>query len=304
MMPKGLTPDEFADLRVQRLKNWGNGDAMKRVVPSHAHDANAVALMAKFERLASSPGAVKTLQALNIQMDVSSILPSVQIPTLVLHRKTDLVVPAALGREMALKIPAAKYIEYSDGDHAFWTGNSETLMGDVEEFVTGHRDVAELERILATVMFTDIVDSTQKAAELGDQRWRGLLDSHDQLARNLIDRHRGSLVKNTGDGVLATFDGPGRAIRCALAFSSAAQQIGIPLRAGLHTGEIELRGNDIGGIAVHAAARVMAQSASNEVLVSRVVTDLVAGAGLKFSERGSYELKGLPGLWDLFAAAQ
>jgi class 3 adenylate cyclase len=180
------------------------------------------------------------------------------------------------------------------------------MPGDFEEFITGHRDngPAELERILATVMFTDIVDSTRRAAEMGDQRWRGLLDNHDHLARQIIDKHRGSLVKNTGDGVLATFDGPGRAIRCALAFSTAAQQIGLPLRAGLHTGEIELRGQDIGGIAVHAAARVMAQSGSNEVLVSRVVTDLVAGAGLKFSDRGSYELKGLPGRWDLFAASQ
>jgi class 3 adenylate cyclase len=158
--------------------------------------------------------------------------------------------------------------------------------------------------VLSTVLFTDIVDSTKSAAKVGDQRWRHLLDRHDQLAHEIISKHRGSLVKSTGDGILATFDGPGRAVRCALAFGSATKQIGLPLRAGLHTGEIEIRGKDIGGIAVHAAARVMAQSASNEVLVSRVVTDLVAGAGLKFAERGSYELKGLPGRWDLFAASQ
>jgi class 3 adenylate cyclase len=174
-----------------------------------------------------------------------------------------------------------------------------------EEFVTGHRDngSADLERILATVMFTDIVDSTRQAAQLGDQQWRSRLDQHDALARQTISRHRGILVKSTGDGVLATFDGPGRAIRCALSFSSAAHQMGLPVRAGLHTGEIELRGTDIGGIAVHAAARVMARSEPDEVLVSRVVTDLVAGAGLRFSERGSHELKGLPGKWDLFAAS-
>ncbi|WP_334395516.1 adenylate/guanylate cyclase domain-containing protein [Bradyrhizobium sp. AZCC 2289] len=179
------------------------------------------------------------------------------------------------------------------------------MVGDIEEFVTGHRDArdADLERILATVMFTDIVESTRRAAEIGDQRWRSRLDQHDALARQFIERHRGNLVKTTGDGVLATFDGPGRAIRCALSFSSAARQIGLPVRAGLHTGEIEVRGSDIGGIAVHAAARVMSQSAPDEVLVSRVVTDLVAGAGLRFSERGSYELKGLPGKWDLFAAS-
>jgi len=174
----------------------------------------------------------------------------------------------------------------------------------VVEFVTGERDsvAIELERVLATVLFTDIVDSTRSAAEAGDHAWRRLLDSHDQLAKQMVEKHRGSLIKTTGDGILATFDGPGRAVRCALALGTATRQIGLPLRAGLHTGEIEIRGRDIGGIAVHAAARVMAQCRSNEVLVSRVVTDLVAGAGLKFSERGSHELKGLPGRWDLFAA--
>jgi class 3 adenylate cyclase len=191
------------------------------------------------------------------------------------------------------------------GNHAFWTGDTDHTLGDIEEFITGHRDhdTAELERVLATVLFTDIVDSTRSAAAMGDQRWRSLLDDHDELAQQLIGKHRGSLVKSTGDGILATFDGPGRAARCALAFGSAAKEIGLPLRAGLHTGEIEIRGNDIGGIAVHVAARVMSHSGSDEVLVSRVVTDLVAGAGLKFAERGSFELKGLRGRWDLFAAS-
>ena len=179
------------------------------------------------------------------------------------------------------------------------------MLGDIEEFVTGHRDSSsgELERVLATVLFTDIVDSTRSAAAMGDQAWRRSLDSHDQLAKQIVQKHRGILVKSTGDGILATFDGPGRAVRCALALGIASTQIGLPLRAGLHTGEIEIRGDDIGGIAVHAAARVMSQSQPSEVLVSRVVTDLVAGAGLKFSERGSHELKGLPGRWDLFAAS-
>ncbi|MCA6119940.1 adenylate/guanylate cyclase domain-containing protein [Bradyrhizobium sp. WSM 1738] len=306
LVPPGVTQEKVEAYLTQRVRSWGNGDLMKTVMPSQAQDQNAVALMGKFERLASSPGALKTIQLLNSQIDVTSILPTVQVPTLVLHRKSDAVVPVALGRKLAKQIPNAKYIEYPGGDHAFWTGDTDTLLGDIEEFITGHRDgdTVELERILATVMFTDIVDSTRRAAEMGDQRWRALLDHHDQLAQRLISKHRGSLVKSTGDGVLAIFDGPGRAIRCALAFSAAAQQIGLPLRAGLHTGEIELRGEDIGGIAVHAAARVLAQSAANEVLVSRVVTDLVAGAGLKFGTRGSYELKGLPGRWELFAASQ
>jgi pimeloyl-ACP methyl ester carboxylesterase len=306
LVPQGLTTPDASEARLaQRVKSWGTGDMMKIVAASQAQDQDAVARYAKFERLANSPGALRTVLLLNRQIDVTSILPTVQVPTLVLHRRTDAVVPVALGRNLAAQISGARFIEYPDGDHAFWTGDADALLGDIEEFVTGDRKSSstELERILATVLFTDIVDSTRSAAEMGDQRWRRLLDSHDQLAQQMIEKHRGTLVKNTGDGILATFDGPGRAVRCALAFGTAAQQIGLPLRAGLHTGEIEMRGRDIGGIAVHAAARVMAQSQPTEVLVSRVVTDLVAGAGLKFAERGSYELKGLPGRWDLFAAS-
>jgi len=306
LIPQGhTTPDALEARLVQRVKSWGSGDMMKIVAASQAQDQNAVARYAKFERLASSPGALRTIMLLNRQIDVTSILPTVLVPTLVLHRRTDAIVPVTLGGNLAAQISGARFIEYPDGDHAFWTGDAEALLGDIEEFVTGHRKSSstELERVLATVLFTDIVDSTRSAAEMGDQSWRRLLDSHDQLAQQMIENHRGILVKNTGDGILATFDGPGRAVRCALAFGTAAQQIGLPLRAGLHTGEIEMRGRDIGGIAVHAAARVMAQSQPSEVLVSRVVTDLVAGAGLKFAERGSHELKGLPGRWDLFAAS-
>lgn len=304
LWPKGLTPAQKEKGLAYRVKNWGNGDILKAVLRSYAQEPNAVAVLARMERLCSTPGGIRTILELNAQIDVTSVLPAIQVPTLVLHRVSDIVVPVELGRQLAAQIPGARYIEYSEGDHGFWTGDVETLVGDIEEFLTGHRDTggADLERILATVMFTDIVDSTRQAAELGDQQWRSRLDQHDTLARQTISRHRGVLVKSTGDGVLATFDGPGRAIRCALSFSNAARQIGLPVRTGLHTGEIELRGNDIGGIAVHAAARVMAQSAADEVLVSRVVTDLVAGAGLRFSERGSHELKGLSGRWDLFAA--
>jgi class 3 adenylate cyclase len=203
------------------------------------------------------------------------------------------------------KIAGAKMIEYAGSEHAFFTGDNAALLGDIEEFVTGHRDSSssDFRRILATVLFTDIVDSARSAVEIGDQAWRRLLDTHDQLATQMIERYDGTFIRSTGDGILATFDGPGRAVRCALALGSASEQIGLPLRSGLHTGEIEIRGKDILGIAVHAASRVMAQSRPGEVLVSRVVTDLVAGAGLMFSERGSHELKGLPGRWDLFAAS-
>ncbi|MCA6100263.1 adenylate/guanylate cyclase domain-containing protein [Bradyrhizobium australafricanum] len=303
---KDRLPDDVWQLRCDEIvQSWGSGDTVKTVAPSQATNAEVIAQIAKFERLSSSPGALRTLLVLNRAIDVTTILPMLQTPTLVLHRTGDARVPVALGRAVARSIPAAKYVEYPGCDHYYWVGETEAMLGDIEEFVTGHRDGgdAELDRVLATVLFTDIVDSTRSAATMGDHRWRRLLDDHDQLAQQVVGRHRGHLVKSTGDGILATFDGPGRAVRCALAFGSAARQIGLPVRAGLHTGEIEVRGADIGGIAVHAAARVMSQCGSNEVLVSRVVTDLVAGAGLKFAERGAFELKGLPGTWELFAAS-
>jgi len=301
----------FGDLAIseerveQRVKAWGTGGMIKGVSPSQAANPDAVAQFAKFERLSASPGTYKAFVSMNALIDVRSILSSVRVPTLVLHRSGDLMIPVEHGRELAAQIPDAKYIEYPGLDHTFWSGDLDSLGGDIEEFITGDRESAtnDLERVLTTVLFTDIVDSTRSAAEKGDQAWRRLLDGHDQLAKQMVEKHRGTLIKSTGDGILATFDGPGRAVRCALALGTASGQIGLPLRAGLHTGEIEIRGRDIGGIAVHAAARVMAQSQSSEVLVSRVVTDLVAGAGLKFAERGSYELKGLPGRWELFAAS-
>jgi class 3 adenylate cyclase len=287
------------------LKAWGTGTVMARAAETLSADPDVIKLLAKFERLSASPGAAKAYMSLSRLIDVTSILPSVRVPTLVLHRSTDAMVAVEGGRELAALIPGARYIEYPGGDHVPFTGDAETVLGDIQEFVTGEREssAADLERILATVMFTDIVDSTRSAAEMGDQQWRRLLDSHDRIAKQSVEKHRGNLIKTTGDGILATFDGPGRAVRCALALETAGKQIGLPLRAGLHTGEIELRGRDVGGIAVHAAARVMAHCAPGEVLVSRVVTDLVAGAGLKFAERGSHELKGLPGRWDLFAAS-
>ncbi len=289
----------------QRVKLWGTGIMARSLFPDRLDDQEAVNQIAKFERLSASPGTFRAYVALVAQIDVRSILSAIRVPTLVLHRRTDALIAIERGRELAAQIPDAKYIEYPSGSHMFWADDVEAMLGDIEEFVTGHREgsESELDRILATVLFTDIVDSTRSAAAMGDKTWRRLLDSHDQLAKQTVEKHRGNLIKTTGDGILATFDGPGRAVRCALAFGAAAKQIGLPLRAGLHTGEVEVRGNDIGGIAVHAAARVMSQSGANEVLVSRVVTDLVAGAGLKFSERGAHELKGLPGSWELFAAS-
>ena len=290
----------------ERIQRWGDGSFVKDVVAAGQPASDeTLRRFGRVERLCASPGALRALLLLNTEIDVRSILPSVRVPSLVQHRLTDGRVPVEAGRAMAAAIPGARLIEYPSGDHAFWTGDTEALLGDIEEFVTGERNAGgeELERVLATVLFTDIVDSTSNAVELGDRRWRSLLDKHDGLARQMVDRHRGRLVKSTGDGILATFDGPGRAVRCALALSGAASEIGMRLRAGLHTGEIEMRGDDVGGVAVHAAARVMSESGPGEVLVSRVVTDLVAGAGLKFADRGARELRGLPGRWDLFAAS-
>jgi class 3 adenylate cyclase len=288
----------------ERLKTWGTGGWLKTSWPSLVAKPQGIEVLAKIERLSASPGAIKAIALLNAKIDVRPILSSIRIPTLVLHRTGDLQVPIEAGRALAGQIPDAKFIEYPGDDHVFWSGDVEEFLGDIEEFVTGSRDRSsvEVERVLATVLFTDIVDSTRSAAAMGDHAWRRLLDNHDAIARQTVEKFRGNLIKTTGDGILATFDGPGRAVRCALAFSAAAGQAGLPLRAGLHTGEIELRDRDVGGIAIHAAARVMAQAHANEVLVSRVVTDLVAGAGLKFAERGSHELKGIPGKWDLFAA--
>jgi class 3 adenylate cyclase/pimeloyl-ACP methyl ester carboxylesterase len=287
------------------VKYWGTGAFIKGLMPSRAKDPALVSQFAKLERLTASPGAYRAKLQQDALIDVRAILPNVHVPTLVLHCSKDVLVPVKNGRYLASQIPGAKYIEYAEGAHGFLEGDVLKQCGDIEEFITGKREsgLPNLERILATVLFTDIVDSTNRAVQMGDHAWRRLLDEHDRTARQMVEKYRGTLVKTTGDGILATFDGPGRAIRCALDFEAAAMHFGLMLRAGLHTGEIEIRDSDIGGIAVHAAARVMALSSPGEVLVSRVVTDLVAGAGLKFLERGSHELKGLPGRWDLFAAS-
>ena len=295
-----------ADATMRSADYWGTGASIKMFAHSVRDDAELTRLWAKGERLCASPGAYRALLTVNGEIDVRSILPDVRVPTLVLHRTTDRAVPVANGRYLAAHIPGARMIEYPDGDHAPFTGDGmETLCGDVEEFVTGQRAAAaaaDVERVLATVLFTDIVDSTRRQAEIGDKAWRRVLDDHEALARRLVGSHRGRLVKTTGDGILASFDGPGRAILCATAFAAAAAKAGVMVRAGLHTGEIETRGDDISGTAVNAAARIMAEAGPGEVLVSRVVTDLVAGSGVRFAPRGERVLKGLPGDWSLFAA--
>lgn len=303
--------DDYTDMfsleqMVRGVKYWGSGSSMKLFAPSLAGDTEAIKHWGKGERLIVSPSSFQAMLETNALIDVRAILPELRLPVLVLHNEADIAVPVANGRYLAKHIPGARYIEYPAGDHQPWSQkNKEVLSGDIEEFVTGRREavVEDVERVLATVLFTDIVDSTKQAVSLGDSTWHHLLDEHDKLARRTVEQHRGRLIKMTGDGILATFDGPGRAIKCAVALSGGTARLGLRLRAGLHTGEVELRGEDIAGVAVNTAARIMAEAGPGETLVSRVVTDLVAGAGVNFIGRAPCELKGLPGRWDLFAAS-
>ena len=236
-------------------------------------------------------------------IDVRDVVPSVHVPTLVLHRERDRLVNVRNGRWLAEHLPNARLVELPGDDHLMWYEDVDRTLGEIEEFLTGARHAAEPERMLATVLFTDIVDSTRTAAELGDQRWREVLEGHQRVVRDALPSFNGREVKSIGDGFLATFDGPGRAIRCARAILGASDPLGIRVRAGLHTGECEVMGDDIGGIAVHIAARVSALAGPDEVLVSRTVKDLVAGSGIEFSDRGVHSLKGIPDTWQLYAVA-
>jgi class 3 adenylate cyclase len=234
-------------------------------------------------------------------LDLRAVLPAIRVPTLVLHRQRDAVTPMVHGRYVAEHIPGARFIVLPGRDHWFFTDDADAILDHVEEFVTGVAPLDVSDRALATVLFTDIVGSTEHAARLGDRQWAKLLDEHDAVAGRVLDRFRGQKVNPTGDGMVATFDGPARAVRCAQAIRDGLRPLGIDVRAGLHTGEIERRGSDIGGIAVHIGARVSALAGPGEVLVSRTVTDLVAGSGIDFEDRGEHELKGVPGTWRVYA---
>ncbi len=286
-------------------KNWGSGEGWLRFAPSMEGDLAFKQWWGKFERLGASPAAAIKLVRMNSQIDITEILPSINVPTLIIHRKDDMIVNVEAGRLFAERIPEAKYMELSGTDHMPWVGeNSDRILDEMAQFLTGEWQPIETDRLLATILFTDIVDSTKHVAEMGDRRWRDLLDSHNAMMYREIGRFRGRAIKSTGDGFMATFDGPARAIRCALAVSEEAQRMGIKIRAGLHTGEVELIGQDIGGIAVHIAARVVTQAQATEVWVSSTPKDLVAGSGFEFSERGIYSLKGIPGEWRLFTVVR
>jgi class 3 adenylate cyclase len=297
----GITEEQYAALRERVETAWGGPVLAKTFVPSRADDPAFLEWWARFLRQASSPRGAADLLRLYASMDVRELLPTVSVPTLVLNRTGDRLTPMSWARYLAEHIPGARLAEIPGADHVIATEYPDEVVGEIEEFLTGQRHEREPERVLATVMFTDIVGSTERAARLGDRDWRRLVERHDALVRREIDRFRGRPIKTLGDGFLATFDGPARGIRCASSIAQQVRELGIEIRAGLHTGELEAMNGDVGGMAVNIGARVSAMAGAGEVLVSGTVRDLVVGSGIDFVDRGTHPLKGVPGEWRLFA---
>lgn len=296
-------PDDEARARqVEALiHQWGLGGIGAEIAPSRVGDPAFVEWAGRMERYSASPGTIRKILSVVGETDVRHVLPTIRVPTLIMHRREDSFLDVRHSRYLAEHIPGARYVELEGTDSLFSIGDSEAVIGEIEELLTGARRQREPDRVLATVMFTDIVSSTERAAEVGDSNWRALLERHDAVVRREVDRHRGRYVKSTGDGALATFDGPARAIRAATSIGAAVRGLGVEIRGGLHTGEVEVIGDDVGGLAVHIGARVMAKAEVGEVLVSSTVKDLVVGSGIDFEERGAHQLKGIPGQWHLFA---
>ena len=299
---KNWLPPDLASVVSEYIEqSWGEGQSLELGAPSVEDDERIRTWAGRVERLSASPATMAAMVAMNTAFDVRAVLPAISVPTLAMHRVGDRVVSVEHGREAAQLIPAARYVELPGTDHLPFFEDPEVTLGLVEEFVTGTRHRTEPDRVLATVVFTDIVASTEHASRLGDRRWKETLDAYDGLVSQELARFRGRLVKTTGDGTLATFDGPGRAIRCAQAIRQTSKALKLDVRAGVHTGEIELRGDDVTGLAVVIGHRVSELAGSGEVVVSGTVKDLVAGAGIEFEERGEHDLKGVPGSWHLFA---
>nr|MBA2566840.1 adenylate/guanylate cyclase domain-containing protein [Thermoleophilaceae bacterium] len=267
------TKAERAEFTEAILAQWGQGGIASQLAPGRRDDPAFMEWAGRMERYAASPGTIRKIFEAIGETDVRHVLPTIRVPTLVMHRRDDSMLMVEHGRYIAEHIPGARYVELEGTDSLFSVGDSEAILGEIEEFLTGARHAREPDRVLATVLFTDIVGSTERAAELGDSRWRALLERHDSLARREVERHRGRTVKSTGDGILATFDGPARAIGAATSIEDAVRRLGIQIRAGLHTGECEMIGDDVGGLAVHIGARVMGAAAPGEVLVSSTVKD-------------------------------
>jgi pimeloyl-ACP methyl ester carboxylesterase len=302
--PLGATDEELEELERSLLEGW-NADLIRSLLqmygPSIADDEEQVQAYARFAARGASPTAAAALFRMAMMVDVRHVLPVIRVPTLVLHRADEILADAS--RYVGERIPGARVVELPGSDHLPWLGDQDRALDEIEEFLTGVRPHPALDRILATVLFTDIVGSTELAADLGDRRWRDLLEQHNTLVRRELDRFRGRELNTAGDGFLATFDGPARAIACACSIRDAARRLGLQIRFGLHTGELELHGSEIRGIAVHTGARVVGKAGPGEVLASSTVRDLVAGSGLEFEDRGAHELKGVPGEWRLYAVS-
>jgi class 3 adenylate cyclase len=299
--PWGWTT-EFRDAVLDYIDNrWGSGQ-VAAAAPDAGQDERFRRWHGQLERLVGAPGAARAMLMWNWAIDIRPLLPTITVPTLVLHRADEIWIEPGCARYLADHIPGARFVEIPGRDHYPYLDPVEPTLDGIERFLTGTRHEPAGERVLATVLFTDIVGSTERAAEIGDQRWRELLDRHDAVVAAELERFRGRVIKTLGDGLLATFDGPARAIRCARAIVDALTGLGLELRAGIHTGECERRGDDLGGIAVHIGARIAACAQPGEVLVSGTVKDLVFGSGIEFEAKGSRPLKGVPGEWPLFAA--
>jgi len=298
--PGGIPLSWAQALQALVQSSWGDG--LMGAWPT-AHDGSFRQWCGRLERLSASPGLAAATLRVMMALDVRPALSSIQAPTLILHSIGNQYLQLEQARYLADNIPGARLLELPGDHHTFFLGDTEPFLAAIEEFVTGHRPATPVERVLATVLFVDIVDSSARAAELGDRRWREVMDQHDQIAERQLHRFRGRLIKTTGDGLLAIFDGPARAISCAIGLRDALRAFDLKTRAGLHTGEIELRGDDVVGMAVHIAARVQASAAPDHILVSRTVCDLVVGSGIRFSEAGVHELKGVPGEWPLYSVS-
>jgi class 3 adenylate cyclase len=299
--PWAPTPEERQQWYDLLEQGWGGVVDVGTLAPSVAQDERFRQWWATYLRRSASPGAALALAHMNTQIDIRAVLPVIGVPTLLIHRTGDMDIDVDGARWMAGQIPGAKFVELPGPDHLPFVGDQDAILDEVEEFLTGSRGAAERDRVLATVMFTDIVASTERAHQVGDRAWRQLLERHHALVRRELERFRGREIDTAGDGFLAAFDGPARAVRCACAIRDAVRGVGLELRAGLHTGECEVLGDKLAGVAVHFGARVAAKAAAGEVLVSSTVKDLVAGSGLEFEDRGTQELKGIPGAWRLFA---
>ncbi len=302
--PWGRTAAWIEDYLDRMNAQWGFGTDFELVAPSYVDDAALRSWWAGLERHSSAPGNAMAYLRAHVQDDVRAVLPSISVPSLVLHRRDDVYRSVDQGRFIAEHLPGSRYVELPGKDHLPYLGDQDQLVAEIESFVTGSRAAAEPDRVLASVLFTDIVGSTELAGSLGDGAWHTLLDRHNGVVRAALSRFRGREVNTAGDGFIATFDGPARAIRCAMAIRDEVRPLGLEIRAGIHTGEVEIMGNDIAGIAVHIGARVSGKAEAGEVLVSRTVKDLVAGSGISFSDRGLHTLKGISDEWRLFAASE